>query len=101
MRLYFMISRNNGLTWTRAYDIASTSYFNRGFSTMALDQKTGNLYFGWYDGRKGGQHGENLQYYGAHVASRELDKLVDQIPYSDPLFYISEQGQSEPPKPDQ
>ena len=51
MRIYFVISRDNGQTWSDPIDIATTDFANRGFQSMALDPVTGNLVFGWYDGR--------------------------------------------------
>ena len=38
MRIYFIISRDNGQTWSNPIDIATTSFANRGFQSMALDR---------------------------------------------------------------
>ena len=39
MRLFFIISRNNGQSWSQPIDIAITTFANRGFQSMALDRK--------------------------------------------------------------
>ena len=87
MRLYFVISRDNGQTWSQPIDIESDFKNNRGFETMALDTKTGNLIFGWYDARNS-PDGLSVQYFGAVITAKELDCLVNQIPLSNPLYSI-------------
>ena len=42
--------------------------------TMALDIKTGNLLFGWYDCRDY-KNGLSFNYYGAVIDAKTLDKL--------------------------
>ena len=96
MRLYFSISRNNGLTWSDPYDISTSSFANRGFDSMALDSETGNLYIGWYDGRNDPSM-KKLQYFGGIIPAQLLDKLVSKIPTSNPLFAIPDQGSPTPP----
>jgi hypothetical protein len=96
MRLYFSISRNNGQTWSEPYDISSTAFANRGFTSMALDHKTGNILIGWYDGRKD-KSLKKIQYWGGIIKSKVLDKLVEKIPLSDPLIFTGPQGASTPP----
>jgi len=85
MTITFIISRDNGMTWSKPIYIASTNFANRGFQSMALDTATGNLVFGWYDGRNDPTF-QGLDYYGAVIASRELDKMVNKIPLSNPVF---------------
>ena len=51
MRIYLMISRDNGQNWSNPFYISNSNFANRGFPSMALDTKTGDLVFGWYDGR--------------------------------------------------
>ncbi len=97
MRLYLMISRNNGLTWSRPFDIATSNFANRGFSAMAVDPKSGNLFVGWYDGRKDKEDLQNIQYYGAMVKACDLDRLVNEIPLSNPFFLIPDQGSPDQP----
>jgi len=96
MRLYFSISRNNGLTWSQPYDISTTAIANRGFSSMALDQ--GNLYLGWYDGRNDPNF-QKIQYFGGIIPAQKLDRLVNQIPLSYPTFSIPGQGSTMLPTP--
>lgn len=87
MRLYFMISRNNGQTWSKPLYISSSNFANRGNPTMALDTKTGDLVFGWYDGRNDPTF-QSLQYFGAIMPAAQLDQLVNRIPLSNPLYTL-------------
>lgn len=87
MRLYFSISRDNGQTWSSPIDIATTDKNNRGFQSMALDPVTGDLLFGWYDGRNDPTQ-KSLQYFGAIITAKQLDALVDAIPLSNPTFNL-------------
>jgi hypothetical protein len=87
MRITFSISRNNGLTWSNPIDVATTQFANRGYQTMALDEATGNLAIGWYDGRNDPTF-QSLEYMAAVIPASTLDCLVNQIPLSDPLFTI-------------
>ena len=87
MRLYFAISRDNGQTWSNPIDIANTDFANRGFQSMALDSVTGDLYFGWYDGRNDSSF-RSVEYYGAVIPAQQLDNLVNCIPLSNPLFSL-------------
>ncbi len=93
MRITLLISRDNGQTWVHALDISSTNFANRGYASMALDEKTGNLAFGWYDGRntdpKSATAFQPLEYMGAVLPAKTLDKLVNAIPLSNPLFIVS------------
>ena len=86
-KLYFIISRDNGQTWSDPIDIANTDFANRGFQSMALDPVTGNLVFGWYDGRNDPTF-KSVQYLGAVITAKTLDKLVEKIPLSNPLYTI-------------
>ena len=85
MRLYLVISRDNGQTFSDPIDIANTHINNRGFQSMALDTTTGDLVFGWYDGRNDPLQ-QQIEYYGAILSSKTLDKLVKKIPFSNPLY---------------
>lgn len=86
-RLYFMISRNNGQTWSNPIDISTTDFTNRGFQSMALDTATGNLIFGWYDGRNDKTF-KSVEYFAAMITARELDELVGKISVSNPLYSL-------------
>jgi len=85
--IYFLISRNNGQSWSNPIELSNTFIGNRGFPSMSLDVVTGNLVIGWYDGRKYANR-TGLNYYGAVIDSDLLTKLVDQIPLSNPLYNI-------------
>lgn len=87
VRISFAISRNNGQTWSDPIDISSSDFANRGFQSMALDAKTGNLIFGFYDGRNDPTF-QSVQYFAAVIIADELDELVNKIPLSDPLYTI-------------
>ncbi len=87
MRIPFIISRDNGQTWSNPIDIPTTNFANRGFQSMALDETTGNLFFGWYDGRNDPTF-ESVEYFGAVIPAAQLDCLVSQIPLSNPLYTI-------------
>jgi hypothetical protein len=87
MQIYLAISRDNGSTWSSPVAIATTDFANRGFVSMALDRVTGNLLFGWYDGRNDPTY-QSVEYYAAILTSKQLDKLVKDIPLSDPLYAI-------------
>lgn len=84
MRIYFVISRNNGQTWSQAIDISNTDFANRGFMSMALDRVTGDLVFGWYDGRNDPSY-ESVEYFASVIPAKKLDTLVNSIPTNDPL----------------
>ena len=87
MFVYLFISRNNGQTWSNPIQIATSDKGNRGFQSMALDPKTGNLIFGWYDGRNDPTF-QAVQYFATVITSSTLDKLVNKIPLSNPLYTL-------------
>ncbi len=91
MRIYFIISRDNGQTWSNPIDISTTDFANRGFQSMALDSCTGDLVLGWYDGRNDSTF-KSVQYFGARIPAKKLDTLVKAIPLSNPLFSIPSQA---------
>ena len=86
-RLYFIISRDNGQTWSSPIDISTTAFANRGFQSMALDPATGNLVFGWYDGRNDPTY-QSVQYFAAILPAGQLTQLVNSIPLSNPLYQV-------------
>ena len=88
MKLYFSISRDNGQTWSEAIEISNSDFGNRGFASMALDYTTGDLYFGWYDGRHDPTF-KSVKYYGAVILARELNEMVKSIPLSNPIYTLS------------
>jgi hypothetical protein len=93
MDLYLMISRNNGESWSQPYYISTTSFANRGQQSLALNQKfdangnelPGDLVFGWYDGRND-KTLQSVEYYGAVLPAKKLDKLVNAMPASNPIY---------------
>jgi len=89
--IYFLISRNNGLSWSKPFKINTSSLNNRGCPSMHLDTKTGNLLLGWYDCRDY-KDGLSFNYYGAVIDADTLDELVENIPLSNPLFSIPSGG---------
>lgn len=91
MRLNFSISRDNGQTWSNPINIANNDFANRGFQSMALDTVRGDLYFGWYDGRNDPKQ-KSLEYFGAVIPAKKLDKLVKRIPYSNPKYSLGSAG---------
>ncbi len=95
MRIYFIISRDNGQTWSNPIDISTTKFANRGYQSMALDPVKGNLVFGWYDGRHDPTF-ESLEYFAAAIPAKKLDELVEQIPLSNPLYTLPSAALSTP-----
>ncbi|MCE5293083.1 MAG: hypothetical protein LLF94_00530, partial [Chlamydiales bacterium] len=87
MGIYLSISRDNGQTWSEPLLINNTNFANRGFASMALDTVKGNLVFGWYDGRNDKTY-ESVEYMAAILPAKTLDKLVDSIPLSNPLYAL-------------
>ena len=87
MRIYLMISRDNGQSWSNPFYISNCNFANRGFPSMALDTKTKDLVFGWYDGRKDKTE-KSVQYAGAVLYKEQLDEMVEKIPLSNPLFTL-------------
>lgn len=83
MNIYFVISRDNGHTWSDPILINDCSFANRGFPSMALDKKTGDLVFGWYDGRNDRTY-KSIEYMATVVPAKKLCKLVERIPLSNP-----------------
>ena len=86
VRLYLLISRDNGQTWANPIDVSNTDHNNRGFPSMALDPVTYNLLIGWYDGRN--YDDNSLNYYGTVIVAETLDRIVEKIPLSNPLYSI-------------
>ena len=84
MRIYLMISRDNGQSWSNPFYISNSNLANRGFPSMALDI-SGDLVFGWYDGRNDKTE-KSVQYVGAVLPKEQLDKMVEKISLSNPLF---------------
>lgn len=87
MRIYFIISRDNGQTWSNPIDISSSNFANRGFQSMALDEVTGDLLFGWYDGRNDPTF-KSVEYFAAIIPAKTLDELVDAVPLSNPHYTL-------------
>ena len=52
---------------------------------MALDAVTGDLTFFWYDGRNDPTE-QSVEYYGAVIPSKQLDRMVKSIPISNPTY---------------
>ena len=91
MRMYLLISRDNGQTWSQPYYIATSDFANRGFQCMALDPIKGNLIFSWYDGRNDPSE-QKMEFFGAVLPAKKLDKLVNAIPLSNPLYQSGSQA---------
>lgn len=87
MVLYLFVSRDNGLTWTDPLYISNTLCANRGFLSMALDTVTGNLVFGWYDGRCDPTF-RTVIYTAAIITAETLDNIIKDIPVANPRFTI-------------
>ena len=95
MDIFLIISRDNGLTWSNPIAISSTDSANRGFQSMSLNRKfenkeggsTGDLLFGWYDGRDDPTY-QSVKYTISLIPAKKLNKLVNSIPLSDPTFQI-------------
>jgi hypothetical protein len=87
MQIFFAISRDNMQTWSQPIDISTTDFANRGFPSMALDIVTGDLIFGWYDGRNDSTY-KSIEYFGAIISAEELNELVNNIPLSNPIYTI-------------
>ena len=87
MRIFLLISRDNGQTWSQPFYVSNTDFANRGFPSMALDPVTGDLVFGWYDGRNDKTY-QSVQYFAAILSAKRLTKMVEKIPLSDPLFTL-------------
>ena len=91
MRIYFIVSRDNGQTWSDPIDIATTDFANRGYYSMALDEVTGNLLVGWYDGRNDPTF-TSVEYFAAIIPARELDEIVCRQPLSIPYYVVPSLG---------
>lgn len=87
MVIYLLISGNNGQTWTKPIYISNTQFANRGFPSMALDEVTGNLVFGWYDGRND-KTMKSVQYFATFIPAKTLTEWVKKIPISNPTYLI-------------
>ena len=82
-----IISRDNGMTWSNPIRVNTSHSGNRGYQSMALDTVTGDLVFGFYDGRNDPTL-QTLEYFGAVLSAKKLDKLVNKIPLSNPTFVV-------------
>lgn len=93
MSIFFIISRDNGMTWSEPIEISTTNFANRGFQSMALDTKRGHLVFGWYDGRNTDPNVptayQTLEYFGAVIPAKKLTELIEKISPSNPVFSVS------------
>lgn len=87
MRIYFSISRDNGQTWSNPIDISSSNFANRGYQSMALDEITGDLLFGWYDGRNDPTF-KSVEYFAGILPAKALDRLVSELPLSNPHYTV-------------
>ncbi len=87
MQIFFVISRDNGMTWSQPIQIATTNFANRGYQSMALDSVTRNLVFGWYDGRNDISY-QSVEYFAAVITAEQLDRIVNRIALTDPLFEV-------------
>lgn len=94
-RIVFAISRNNGQSWSRIYDVGTTNFASRGFTSLVRDEKTGNLVIGWYDGRND-ETLTRLQYFGEIIEKDILENLVNEIPLTNPKYIIPSQGSCNP-----
>lgn len=79
MNIYLLISRDNGQTWSEPLIINDVSFANRGFPSIALDDCTGDLIVGWYDGRNDTTF-KSVEYMAAVIPAKTLDRLVACIP---------------------
>jgi hypothetical protein len=89
--IYFLASRDNGLTWSNPFRVNTSNKNNRGFPSMALDKTTGNLLLGWYDCRDYAD-GLSFNYWGGLIEAKTLDALAEHIPLSNPLFSVPSTG---------
>ena len=97
--IYFLASGNNGSSFSNPLLLNSTDKNNRGFPSMALDKKTGNVVIGWYDCRDS-IDGLSFFYYGAVIPSDTLDRITSEIPHSNPVYTIPPGGYDVVPNPD-
>lgn len=72
--LFLIISKDDGSTWSKRYQITTTHHNNRGYVTMSLDGHSKALSVSWYDARNS-KKSLSLQYFGRIIKSKELDKL--------------------------
>ena len=86
MRIAFVISRDNGQTWSDLIYVANTFSANRGQVNMILDPVTGDLIFSWYDGRNDTATYQNIQYFAGIMPAAQLSALVNDIPLSNPTY---------------
>ena len=86
MRIAFVISRDNGQSWSDLIYVANTFAANRGQVNMTLDPVTGDLIFSWYDGRNDTTTYENIQYFAGIMPAAQLTTLVNDIPLSNPTY---------------
>jgi hypothetical protein len=75
MNIYFLISVENGITWSEPVIVNDVSFANRGFPSMALDPRTHDLVFGFYDGRNDDTY-KSVEYMAAIIPAKKLDELV-------------------------
>lgn len=86
MRIAFVISRDNGQSWSDLIYVANTFAANRGQANMTLDPVTGDLIFSWYDGRNDTTTYQNIQYFAGIMPAAQLTALVNDIPLSNPTY---------------
>lgn len=84
--IFFMVSLDNGITWSEKFPLTKTVFQNRGFPSATLNSSDGALYVGYYDARNvdnnppvGTVPHSSLQYFGVQLTKKYLDKLVNSL----------------------
>ena len=73
--MYMKISFNKGGNWSPSMQISNSHKNNRGFASIALDDKNGTLMIGWYSCQNSSNSTEE-QFFGLFLSRKKLDKLV-------------------------
>jgi hypothetical protein len=76
--LYMVVSFNEGVSWSKRIELASSYHNNRGFSSIAFDQEAGTMNISWYDSRNS-PDGTGEQYFGAYLNKNQLDCIVKHL----------------------
>ena len=72
---FMVISTDEGVTWSQKFPIASTIKNNRGYASMAFNEKNKSIYIGFYDSRNS-PGSVQIQYFGVTLSSKKLDRWV-------------------------
>lgn len=78
-QLYLVASINNGVTWSRPYQIKNNPLGNCFLANISIDPVRGDVFVTWYDSSADQPANQFVQFYGAILTSAQLDVLLSEL----------------------